>query len=249
MEPKGAMLPLDEPRVIALKDGKFNYTFRFRRILQADWARHFEGYRFTTRDEGGGRVRVIDMDSAGVELVQNTIQQVDGYVDGFTGRTDWQKKILPRHAINLAWLLRAVSTSQEESDSPIDPERVNVRLDALWSQTQPGAETTGYKGLLHIFAAPTAEQQKKMFRAGAASTIVGGTKNPTTIYGTKHRVLLELYDELILGVDGYSVGGNPLVDEQIAIRREMDAYHKVQAVQQLFIGGGESAAEDVAQAA
>lgn len=244
-----AMLPLDQPRVIALKDGKFTYTFTFRRILHADWNKHFEAIRFTTREEGGGRVRVIDMDSAGVELVQSTIQQADGYVDGFMSRTDWQKKILPRHATSLGWLLRHVSKSQEEGDSPIDPDRVFVRLDALWSQVRPGEHTIAYKGLVHLFSAPSSEQQKKMFRASAASTIVGGAKNPTTIYGTKHRVLLELYDELVLGVSGYSVAGTPLADDQSAIRREMDAYHKVQAVQQLFIGGGDSTAEDLDQAA
>lgn len=241
-------LPLDEPRVIALKDGKFTYTFTFARITQQDWIKHFESYRFSTREEGGGRVRIVDMDTAGVELVQQTVQKVEGYAGNFMNVDRWREKILPRHAIALGWMLRAVSRSEGESDSPIDPERVEIGLDAVWSQTKPGDQTTAYRGLKHWFAAPTVEQQKRVLRAGASSTVIGGSKNPTTVYALKHRVLLALYDELILGVDGYSVGGHPLGTDRDAIKREMDGYHKLEAVQQLFSGGGQSQEQEAVAA-
>jgi hypothetical protein len=45
--------------------------------------------------------------------------------------------------------------------------------------------------------------------------------------------LAELYDQLVVAVDGYSVNGKALEGKE-QICREMDTFHKLAAVQQLF---------------
>ena len=239
---KTSLLALDEPRVIAIRDGKFTYAFTLARITQEDWIRHFEGYWLTTREVKGARDRTADIQTACVQLVTGKLQHIEGYAND-------SQKAIPRHALEIANILLWVGKSAEENDSPIDPERVEVRLDAVWSRTKPGAEVTAYRGLKHWFQLPTAEQQKRLFRATSTSKVVGGSRNPTTIYGGKHRVLLELYDQLILAVDGYTVGGKPLTEDRAAIIREMDALHKIQAVQQVFNSDSEPAEEDARERA
>src|SRR5947209_8391745 len=119
-------LPLDQPRVIAIKDGKFTYTFHFARIAQADWVAYYDGIHYTSRQQDRAEVTVLDMDTAGVELVERCLVKADGYSGDFTTKTDWQKKILPRHANAASWALRACTLSSAESDQPFDPERVEI---------------------------------------------------------------------------------------------------------------------------
>src|SRR5579864_1222279 len=129
MEQPEAMLPLDEPRVITLKDGKFTYTFHFRRITADDWNQFFEGIHSSSRQEQQTQVNTIDLSTPGIELVERTLVKVEGYAPSFdTTKNGWQKKIPPRHSGPLSWLLRSVSQSQGETDSPFDPERQEVRL-------------------------------------------------------------------------------------------------------------------------
>jgi len=48
------------------------------------------------------------------------------------------------------------------------------------------------------------------------------------------RPLLDLYNELVIRVEGYSVGGEPLTDDRAEITRNIDAFHKVMAVRPVF---------------
>ncbi|HZU30892.1 MAG TPA: hypothetical protein VFB79_07235 [Candidatus Angelobacter sp.] len=232
---KNAVLALDQPRVIAIKDGKFVYTFHFRRITQGDWMLYFDGIHYTSRNVERAEVNELDLDTAGIELFERCLVKVEGYRGEFMSKPDWQTRVLPRHAHAASWALRSCTVSQAESDQPFDPERVEISLDAVWSITENTAQTTGYKGLLHFFAPPSAEDKRRFYRAGAQSKVVGGTRNGTTIHAKRHKVLLELYDKLILAVDGYSIGGQALSDVA-EIRREMDGHHKLMAAQALFSG-------------
>lgn len=229
---QNALLPLDEPRVIAVQDGKFVYTFHFQRILPADWTRYFERIVFKSRNDGTNQVTTIDTDVAGLDLFERTLLRADGYRGEFASKKDWQQKIPPRHAQQVSLLLRAVGPSTEAESEACDPENIEVKLDALWSQATPG-QMTMYKGLAHRFAPPSVEQKRRYYNASSQTTVVGGTRNGTTIYGKRHPVLLDLYDELVQDVEGYAIGGRELhaPDE---IKREMDAYHKFVATQQIF---------------
>jgi hypothetical protein len=228
-----SLLMLDEPRVLALRDGKINYTFYFRRIAQADWLAYFNGMYVASRNDGAAQLNTTDIQTAGIELFESTVTRVVGYSRELTTAEDF-RKVLPRHSIPASWLLRTVVISSVDDDKPLDCDSVEARVDAVWSQTTPGAEVTLWKGLLHRFMPPTLEQKKRFMRGGAINRVIGGARNgSTTVYSLKNKMLLELYDQLIQSVDGYGVAGRPLESVE-QIRREMDGYHKVEAVAQLF---------------
>ena len=227
-----SLLMLDEPRVLAIRDGKFTYTFNFRRIAQPDWEHYFTDLYVASRNEGNAQLNTTDLNTAGILLLESTLTKVTGYAREMTTQEDF-KKILARHSIPVSWMLRSVGISTVEDDKPLDCDSIEARIDALWSQTTPGDEVTLYKGLVHRFAPPALEQKKRYLRNGSISRVVGGARKGTTIYSLRNRVMLELYDQLIQSVDGYGVAGKPLESVE-QIRREMDAYHKVEAVGQLF---------------
>jgi len=242
--PTNSLLMLDEPRVIALRDGKTNYTFHFRRILQADWERLFSGLYVASSSSGTSQINTTDLNTAGIELVESTLMRAEGYKNEMTRREEFWK-IPPKHSILVSWLLRSVCASTVVDDTPLDCDSVEARIDALWSQTKPGDETTMYKGLVHRFTPITVDQKKRFMRKGAINRVVGGSRNGTTIYSMKNKLMIELYDELIQSVEGYGVAGRPLESPQ-DIRREMDAYHKSEAVAQLFNVSDSSPAEAAA---
>jgi hypothetical protein len=239
-----SLLMLDEPRVIAMRDGKHTYTFNFRRITQKDWEQYFSGLYVASRSEGTSQMNTTDLQTAGIELFESTLTKVQGYSRELTSKEDF-KKVLPRHSISVSWILRSVFTSTVEDDKPLDCDSVEARIDALWSQTSPGDETTMYKGLIHRLSPPTIEQKKQFLRSGSISRVVGGSRKGTTIYSLRNKIMMELYDKLIQSVDGYGVGGKPLQSVE-DICREMDGYHKVEAVGQLFNMQPEAAAEAAA---
>ncbi len=253
---EGAMLPLDAQRAVTFKDGKFPYTFYFSRITQRDWERYFEGITYTSHHEGKAQVTVLELDLPGIELVERKLERVEGYEPGpastshastshgvpappFTATPGWQSRLLPRHTRPAAWLLRAVSPSSAEDERPIDPFCAEVRLDAAWGMSAPG-RMASYKGLVHRFSPPTLEHKRSFYFAGSVTRVVGGSRHGKTIHSLRHKLLLALYDELILAVEGYSVAGQPLLDPP-QIRREMDAYHKVKAVELLFVAPASAA--------
>jgi hypothetical protein len=240
-----SLLMLDQPRVIPIREGKRDYTFYFRRILQADWEQYFSGLYLSSRNEGVAQLNTTDFSTAGIELFESTLTKVVGYSRELTTTEDF-KKVLPRHSVAVAGLLRSVFISEDEDDKPLDCDSIVALVDAYWSQTTDAGQITQYKGLLHRFAPPNVEQRKRYMRGGAISKVIGGTrKGSTTVYSLRNKLLLDLYDQLILSVDGYGVAGKPLEGAE-QIRREMDAYHKAEAVAQLFNTQPETAAAEAA---
>ena len=233
-----SLLMLDEPRIIPIREGKRDYAFYFRRIMQSDWERYFSGLYMASRNDGTAQLNTTDFNSAGMELFESTVTKVAGYSRELTTPAD-VKKVLPRHMVPVAGLLRSVFISETEDDAPLDCDSIEARIDAHWSQTvnplpgQPG-QVTQYKGLVHRFTPPTIEQKKRYMRGGAISRVlVGPLKGSTSVYSLRNKLLLELYDQLIISVDGYGVAGKPLEGVE-QVRREMDGYHKAEAVAQLF---------------
>jgi hypothetical protein len=240
------LLHLDQPRVLAIRDGKFPYIFHFRRITLSDWERYYSSIFVSSRNEGGAQLNTTDNQTAGIDLLESTLMKVVGYKTDLTTKEAFIK-IPPRHSILVSNLLCNVTASEEDDEKPFDTESIETRMDAMWSQLEPGQENTVYKGLVHRLSPPTAAQKKRYMRNGSISKVVGGSRKGTTIYSMRNKLMMELYDELIQSVDGYGVAGRPLgsVDE---IRREMDGYHKSQAIFQLFNGSDAQpqAAEDSA---
>lgn len=237
-----SLLMLDQPRIIPIREGRRDYTFYFRRILQPDWEKYFAGLYISSRNEGVAQLNTTDFSTAGIELFESTVTRVTGYSRELTSQEDF-KKVLPRHSVTVAALLLQVFIAEDDDDKPLDCDAIETRIDAHWSQTTVPGQITQYKGLVHRFTPPTVEQKKRYMRGGAISKVIGGArKGSTTVYSLQRKLLLELYDQLILSVEGYGVAGKPLEGPE-QIRREMDGYHKAEAVAQLFSTQPEAAAE------
>jgi hypothetical protein len=86
--------------------------------------------------------------------------------------------------------------------------------------------------LVHRFSTPQFKHEQRYMREQSRSKVVGGSRTGKTIWTGVQRVLVEIYDELVLSVSGYTLNGDPLGPAQIT--QHMDAYHKVVAAQQLF---------------
>jgi hypothetical protein len=227
-----ALLMLDQPRILTLREGKRDYTFYFRRILQPDWEKYFSGLYRASRSDGVAQTDTTDLQTSGIELLESTLTRVEGYARELNTQADF-KKVYPRHAMVVAGMMSTVFISPFEDDKPLDCDLMESRIDALWSKTTAAASNTTYKGLVHRFLPPTIEQKKRYMRGGAISRVGGTRKGATTIYSTRNKLLMGLYDELIQSVDGYGVDGKPLEGVEI-IRREMDGYHKAESIAQLF---------------
>lgn len=231
---EGALLMLDAERVVTFKDGKFPYTYYLSRLMQPDWEQYFSGIVYTTRNVGKAKEQVLDTESAALELVERKLVRVEGYRGDFMQRSGWQQRMPPRHVRPVSLLLRAVAESEEQADRVQDPDATEVLLDTPWGMQAPGKMAL-YTGLVHRFGPVTVDHKKRFLRAGSLSRVVGGSRNGLTIHGTRHTMLLRIYDELIQSVEGYGEGGAPLRDRE-HICRAMDAYHKVRAAEQLFTG-------------
>jgi hypothetical protein len=244
-EATNTLLPLDLPRVIPIIEGKHIYTFYFRRITQGDYEKYFSNIYFAQRNDGSDRINIQDLNTAAVTLFEETVDRVEGYAGDFTTRPGWQAKIPPSHSLKVGWKLVEVAAVPLDDERPIDPDRMEVALDAVWSRTEAGNQVTMFKGLKHFFSPPSLEDKRRFYRAGSMSKIVGGNRKGTTVNATRHALLIELYDKLIISVDGYSVAGKTVEKDQI--KSWMDAVHKVYAVQELFAGNEVAVEEPVEQ--
>ncbi len=244
---EGATIDLAQGPVATLIDAGHAYTFYFNRITEADWERYFSGVIYTSHNEGKASVQILDMDSPGIDLAESKLDRVEGYRGQFMSKPGWQKIMPPRHMRPVSWLIRAVNAMEENDEQAFDPECIECKLEALWGMEKPGAMMQ-YSGLTHRFNHVSPEQKHRFYRAGATSKIVGGSRNGKTVHSVRYKVLLRIYDELIISVDGYCLNGKPL-ESPDEIRREMDAYHKVKAVEQLFTGSQAPTEADGEQAA
>jgi hypothetical protein len=239
LDSENALLPLDAERVVSFKQNGHALTFHFRRLTVGDWMRYFEAITLRSVSVAGARKQSrtdeFDYRTARLKLVDDALESVDGYTIP-PNLANWKARLPYGHKLAAAQLLEGA-----EPSTNVDRDRAftiladsdEVFLDASWGSSTPG-EMTRYLGLVHRFKPVTAEQMRKYNRATSRSVVIGGRHGGTTEYAKPYNVLAELYDELIVSVDGYSIKGQPLEGAE-AIRREMDTYHKVEAVQQLFI--------------
>jgi len=210
----------------------------FRRIGAEFW----NGYFGRIMLESDRKGRTIDTASAALWLYREAAIRADGFsVRGGGNLTDlpnWQERIPMGQRIQAVDMLSSVELSAEEI-AEIEPECEVVRLDALWNEDSdnPGAMRK-FSGLVHRFTPPTAAHQQRFSREMSRSLIVRGSREAKTIHPARQKVLLTLYDELILSVEGYGAKGEPLASRE-AIIAEMDLFHKVAAAGQLFNTLGE----------
>jgi hypothetical protein len=239
-----ALLPLDvAERVVSwrVKDSEKIRSHFFPRLRAADWALYFKEIRIETE----GEERLIDFNSAALKLYRRLALRAEGYAVAGGGKLteipNWRDRVPIADVLKAVELLTKVEKHEGDDVAEIEPEAEIVALDALWNGSEPGS-CSWFRGLVHRFTPPTGEHRVVYSRETGRSIQVRGAKVPRTIYVAKEGVLVKLYDELVISVEGYSVGGKPL-EGRDAIRAEMDAFHKIAAVGQIFSTIGEDVEE------
>ena len=230
------LLELTGERVIVLTDRGRTFTLACRRILPADWDAYFKSIKITAAQNGNRRTIVTDGDTPQKLLAETVLTGAAGYdvrQGGYlTDIPNWQSRLPLSHLLELGRTLSSVRVSEADHGFTIDAEGEDVYLDATWS-VGPDGTMQRFLGLRHTFKTPTEAQHKRYNQQASRSVIVGGSRAGTTIYAGAQSTLCQLYDELIVAVEGYSNLGQPLIDSA-SIVREMDSFHKFIAAQQLF---------------
>jgi len=231
------LLPLDaRERVIVFRSGGRICRHIFRRITASDWETFFAHIVAEFREEKNGFAQVVDTDFAKLVVYNRAILRVEGYdtPDGSEPNKlpDWPECIPQEHRLPAVEFLMRLNQSEVQNRFTLETGSKRVRFDAMWSEGEPG-RMTEYLGLVHKFATPKAGHRQKFLKAKNRSFIAGGSRNSTTIIPSAYPSLVKLYDELIEGVEGYSVSGRPL-DGRDEIIREMDGFHKSVGVSRPF---------------
>jgi hypothetical protein len=241
------LLPLDLPeRVVALKIIETGKIVRhiFNPITRADADAYFGATKVVTERIGKDSMDMeIDVVSARLKLYGRAIKRVDGYL--LTGGRDlmdlpnWKEKLNAKfggHQVTAIAALTNVTPSVKGPDDGIDPDAEIVSLDAFWTSTSDVGNSR-YLGLLHRFSPPTLEHWKRLNSQASRSTVQGGSRSHKTIYPKMNTISIELYDELILSVGGYSIGGEAVSAREQLLAR-MDCFHKIAAIEILFDASG-----------
>jgi hypothetical protein len=231
-------IELTESRVIPITDRKRTYTLTVGVITRAQWLEYFKGIVSTSESRNREVVESYDSRSARVELAEKVLISADGYRTPndapLTSLADWQTKIPMAHRIALAdVLISVVSDDDGDEEEALMVGSECITLTARWGADESG-KLQELKGLKHIFQPPTHEHQRRYQRAISRSVIVGGSRTAKTRWMGAQAVLVELYDELIQSVEGYTVNGAApaSVGEIVAA---MDTFHKVVAAERLFV--------------
>ncbi len=251
--PKQELLPLDiAERVITFKsrETKARHCHVFNPITRAEVDGYFSSLTVATERKSGNSMEYhIDGSTNILKLYERAIKRVEGY--SLTGGGDlmtlpnWKDRVPGIHRIRATEILMKVTQSESSANLGIDPEAELVSLDAFWSAGDCGM--FHYRGLIHRFSPPTIEHWRKLNNHSTRTTAVGGSKSQRTIYPKLNGIFLELYSDLILSVEGYSVGGQPL-DGRDQCVSQMDCFHKIAAVSVLFDKTSEGEVEELEEA-
>jgi hypothetical protein len=239
------LLPIDAAeRVVCWENGEGKQRrHTFRRITPDMWNEYFSKIVIET----DRRSELVDFTGAQLWLYVEAATAADGYaVRGGGKLTDlarWQDRIPVGQRKQAVDILCSVSRSASDAIE-IEPEIEVVRLDSLWGEDGKGGMKK-YSGLIHRLSPPTVDHQQRFSRENSRALVVGGSRDGRTIHAPKQRILVKLYDELVQSVEGYSFKGAPLTDRETVVR-EMDLFHKVAAVADLFSARAEAAPEEAA---
>jgi len=239
-------IELKAPRVIAIEDRGQQYSLTIARIQKKQWLRYFEGIVSTSENQNGKRVDSFDSSAARLTLVEDCLINAFGYTlpEGKTSidQVEGWKALLPlSHRMGVANAIITVSASDPKDDDPIALGQESVFLDAVWGAGEDGVMRK-FHGLRHNFKSPSSDQQRRMSRDSSRSRVIGGSRKGTTQWLGAQATLADLYDELIVSVEGYIVDGHEPDHDEIV--EYMDTYHKVAAVDVLFAPADAKVAED-----
>jgi hypothetical protein len=240
-------IELATPRVIVIEERGKQYRLTLARIAKKQWMHYFDGIVSTSENQAGKRIDSFDSSSARLELIEKSLVNAEGYatVDGspVASTAGWQSLLPLSHRLAAGNTIVSVERAESSDDEPIVLGAESVYLNAIWSADDKGVMQK-YHGLCHRFKTPNAEQQHRFSRDSSRSRVVGGSRKGKTLWLGPQATLVELYDELIVSVDGYQVNGADLGADRDAIVAEMDTYHKVAAADILFSPAAANLSED-----
>ncbi len=239
---------------VPLKVTQAGESYRLRHVLRpptaADWFVYEAALEMAVEELPPGadsnepcyRLRVRSSEAA-LLLWERLVLRVEGYEQ--LAESDWRALIPLGHkeaAISALTLVAPVTArffepgAEEESNHtyPLLAEEHRVMLEAV-------AAGVAYPQLVHRFRPPSVEAERTYRRLVSETLLVRGARTPRTLLPARLPALVRLYDELILGVEGYGLNGEPLA-ASVQVTQHMDAWHKRVAVQALF---GDTAAEVV----
>jgi hypothetical protein len=254
-ETQSQLLPLDIERVVVFPAGGKFHRHTFNRIGGKDWEGFFSKIDAEVEQRDGTVTRTISTQAAMLWLYSQCVKRAEGYrvSDGraLEDLPQWRERVPQGHRLKAADILMQCDTANAAEDL-IEAEGDVVTLDAVWSEVEgsrllaaddPKANSLElihvqggmrkFCGLVHHFAAPSAEHRRRFLRARSRAVVAGGGRSGKTIIPSAQPLLMKLYDELVISVEGYSIAGRPLSGRE-EIAREMDGYHKVVAAAAIF---------------
>ncbi len=208
----------------------FRVGHELRRPTEKDWIGYDErmSVAFEDADEPGSERVVDDSLGAACWFWDALSKSVTGYSDQVP--ENFRSLVAPEHKRAAIAVLTLVAPSLESPGREglflVSDEEV-IRLRAR--------RETEFRCLVHRFKPPTPAQRIEFSRLMADSYTIRGRKSgkDKVVLPSRLRGIIELYDELITGTEGYCINGNPANEREDAVRY-MDAQHKRVAVQSLF---------------
>jgi hypothetical protein len=220
-------------------------TYRLRHLLRppttADWLAYEAALEMAVEElppgadseETSFRLHVRSADAA-LELWGRLALRVEGYdlTRDASQDENWRSLIPLAHkeaAVNSLTLVATAETpagADTDNYFPLLAEEVPLVLEAV-------VAGVAYPRLVHRLRSPSVKAERTYRRLLAETLIVRGSRTPRTLLPPRLPGLVKLYDQLILGVEGYCLHGEPLASSLQAIQ-SMDAWHKRVAAQTLF---------------
>ena len=222
-------LELTGQRKLAFASG---HRFTLSQITPAMWMKYYSSVVNTAETRDGKRFPHFEYKPALVELAMNALISAEGYklpagVSSLADVPDWKAKLPAGHRMALGEMLGACTVVEgaDEAEFGFD----DVTLQTIWNCDADGAMLM-HRPLVHHFANPSFDQERRYRLQSARFAVVGGSKGGKTMYYGAQKVLVEIYDEVIQSVEGYATNGGPVEDPA----KWMDTSHKVLAALQLF---------------
>jgi hypothetical protein len=236
MTQQAIAIDLALPRTItmAINGRRLDYTFA--PITRGQWFEYFSRIISSSERKGNEVVEEFDATDARLSLVSAALQSASGYATAL-GQTvesidNWKEKLPIRHRMKFAEQLVSAVARDPEDVAKLSLGTEVVLLTSTWSANDDGVMQQ-FTQLYHEFKSPTTEQFRRYRRDVSRSYIVGGSRTAKTVWRGAQKTLAELYDELIVSVEGYILNGAPLTGP-LNIAANMDTYHKVAAANHLF---------------
>lgn len=209
------------------------YALTVRPITREEWLKYFDAVVIEESIEDGQIVSTRVATPARIELLTTALVGAVGYANAESLPDGWQQTVPLSHRSAAADLLFGVGQGGDWTGKPIALGSERVFLSALWTLSEDGKGIVRHADLVHTFKVPSAEQQRRYSRDASRSVVSAGRKGTTRYLGAQ-RTLVDLYDELVCDVEGYTAHGEPLNNRPDLIKQHMDTYHKAQAAGAIF---------------